>query len=143
MAFYKATLTGAILLLTGCVPPTTPAVNMTTTCATGDMLTQSTLYFGLNRPSGPEITDTEWQQFIDNDVTPRFREGLTVFNARGQWLGHDGKLAREASKVLMLIHASDAESNRKIAALRQTYQSRFAQDSVMRIDQKVCVSFSL
>lgn len=141
MTFYKTTLTGALmLLLTGCVGITKTSAT-SSSCIVGDIMTQSTLYFGLNRPAGPEITTKEWQQFVDNDVTPRFREGLTVFNASGQWLGNDGKLARESSKVLMLVHASDAESNRKIEMLRSTYQSRFHQDSVMRVDQKVCVAF--
>ncbi len=27
----------------------------------------------------------KWQQFVDRDVTPRFRDGLTVFDAHGQW----------------------------------------------------------
>lgn len=141
MTFYKATFAGAlILLLSGCTAVTnTPKTP--TPCAVGDTMTQSTLYFGLNRPTGPEITATEWQQFVDNDVTSRFRDGLTVFNASGQWLGNDGKLARESSKTLMLIHGSDAESNNKVEKLRSIYQSRFNQDSVMRVDQPVCVAF--
>ncbi|MCS3433451.1 DUF3574 domain-containing protein [Klebsiella sp. BIGb0407] len=142
MTFYKTALTGALLLLlTGCAGGTKTPSNIAQSCAIGDTMTQSTLYFGLNRPAGPEITTTEWQQFVDNDVTPSFREGLTVFNASGQWLGKDGKLARESSKALMLIHAGDAESNSNIEKLRSTYQSRFNQDSVMRVDQKVCVAF--
>jgi len=142
MTFYKTTMTGALLLLlTGCAGVTKTAFNPATPCVVGDVMTQSTLYFGLNRPAGPEITAAEWQQFVDNDVTPVFREGLTVFNASGQWLGNDGKLAREPSKALMLIHTSDAESNKNIEKLRSTYKSRFNQDSVMRVDQKVCVAF--
>ena len=43
-------------------------------------------------------------------MTPRFRDGLTVFDARGRWLGNDGKVAREPSKALMLIHGKDAQS---------------------------------
>lgn len=104
-------------------------------------MTQTTLYFGLNRPSGPVITADEWQRFVDNDVTPRFRDGLTVFDARGQWLGNDGKVAREPSKALMLIHASDSASEKGIEALRGIYKSRFAQESVMRVDESVCVQF--
>jgi len=142
MTFHKTTMTGALLLLlTGCAGVTKTSLNPATPCVVGDVMTQSTLYFGLNRPAGPEITATEWQQFVDNDVTPVFREGLTVFNASGQWLGNDGKLAKESSKALMLIHTSDAESNKNIEKLRNTYQSRFNQDSVMRVDQKVCVAF--
>ncbi|HKS33394.1 MAG TPA: DUF3574 domain-containing protein, partial [Enterobacteriaceae bacterium] len=110
-------------------------------CAADNQMMQTTLYFGLNRPAGEAITAAEWQSFVDADVTPRFRDGLTVFDARGQWLGNDGKAAREASKALMLIHGKDARSNSDIDALRGIYKARFAQESVMRVDQKVCVQF--
>ena len=106
-----------------------------------NQMQQTTLYFGLNRPAGAQITGNEWQQFVDQDVTPRFRDGLTVFDARGQWLGNDGKVAREPSKALMLIHGKDAQSEKNIEALRGIYKSRFAQESVMRVDQPVCVQF--
>jgi hypothetical protein len=102
---------------------------------------QTTLYFGLNRPAGPAITAAEWQTFVDSQVTPRFKDGLTVFDAKGQWLGHDGKLARENSKALLLIHAPDKESEANIEALRSGYKQQFAQDSVMRVDAPVCVAF--
>lgn len=108
-------------------------------CQIGDKQVQTTLYFGLNRPAGPVISDAEWKAFLDGEVTPRFKEGLTVLDAKGQWLGHDGVVARENSKALILIHGSDKE--RDIEALRATYQSRFAQESVMRIDAPVCVAF--
>jgi hypothetical protein len=40
----------------------------------------------------------------------RVSRGLTVFDARGQWLGNDGSVAREQSKALMLIHGKDGGS---------------------------------
>jgi hypothetical protein len=40
----------------------------------------------------------------------------------------------------MLIHGKDAQSE-GIEALRHLYKSRFAQESVMRVDQPVCVQF--
>ena len=130
-------------LLSGCVAPaakTTPAVDANA-CPADNAMVQTTLYFGLNRPAGAQITGNEWQQCVDQDVTPRFRDGLTVFDARGQWLGNDGKVAREPSKALMLIHGKDAQSEKNIEALRGIYKSRFAQESVMRVDQPVCVQF--
>jgi len=127
-----------VALTAGCTTVTAP---QTTDCAADNQMVQTTLYFGLNRPAGDAITAAEWQRFVDGDVTPRFRDGLTVFDARGQWLGNDGNVAREASKVLMLIHGKDARSNSDIEALRGIYKSRFAQESVMRVDQKVCVQF--
>ena len=129
------------LLLSGCVAPGHQPVSPAPACRTGDPLVQTTLYFGLNRPAGPAITAAEWQTFVDSQVTPRFKDGLTVFDAKGQWLGHDGKLARENSKALLLIHAPGKESEANIEALRSGYKQQFAQDSVMRVDAPVCVAF--
>jgi hypothetical protein len=125
-------------LATGCTAISAP---QTADCVVENQMMQTTLYFGLNRPAGEAITAAEWQRFVDGEVTPRFRDGLTVFDARGQWLGNDGKVAHEASKALMLIHGKDAHSNSEIEALRGIYKTRFAQESVMRVDQKVCVQF--
>ena len=127
----------AALLLSGCVAPGHQAVSPAPACHTGDPMMQTTLYFGLNRPA----VIAEWQTFVDSQVTPRFKDGLTVFDAKGQWLGHDGKLARENSKALLLIHAPGKESEANIEALRSGYKQQFAQDSVMRVDAPVCVAF--
>ncbi|MCG5051071.1 DUF3574 domain-containing protein [Pectobacterium brasiliense] len=130
------------LLVSGChsLPHSSVAATpAAAACQIGDKQVQTTLYFGLNRPAGPAISDAEWKAFLDGDVTPRFKEGLTVFDAKGQWLGNDGVVARESSKALMLIHGADKE--RDIEALRTIYKSRFAQESVMRIDAPVCVAF--
>ncbi|KOC87756.1 hypothetical protein NG42_19150 [Winslowiella iniecta] len=132
-------MAAAMLLLSGCVAPQKSAT--VPVCAVGDAMTQTTLYFGLNRPAGPVISAAEWQTFIDKDVTPRFKDGLSVFEAKGQWLGNNGKLAREDSKALLLIHAKDSESDKRIEALRGIYKQRFSQDSVMRVDAPVCVAF--
>ncbi|EOW6722613.1 DUF3574 domain-containing protein [Cronobacter dublinensis] len=141
MAIGKVVISIALAAaLAGCAPHAAKEAQ-TPTCAAQNRMTQTTLYFGLNRPAGATITEQEWQRFVDNDVTPRFRDGLTVFDARGQWLGNDGKVAREPSKALMLIHASDSASEKGIEALRGIYKSRFAQESVMRVDETVCVQF--
>jgi hypothetical protein len=132
----------ALFMLNGCVAPAKNNTQQTmATCRVGDPMTQTTLYFGLNRPTGPVISATEWQSFVDLQVTPRFKDGLSVFDAKGQWLGNDGKLARENSKALMLIHAQGKESETNIEMLRSSYKQQFAQDSVMRVDAPVCVAF--
>ena len=128
------------VLLTGCTAHSGVA-EPEQACAAQNRMIQTTLYFGLSRPAGPAITSKEWQGFVDTDVTPRFRDGLTVFDARGQWLGSDGNVAREPSKALVLIHDRNDTSEREIEALRAIYKTRFAQESVMRVDQSVCVQF--
>lgn len=67
-------------LLTGCVAPSEKSAARVdnNVCPADNAMVQTTLYFGLSRPAGKDITAREWQQFVDRDVTPRFRDGLTV-----------------------------------------------------------------
>ncbi|MGO1296410.1 MAG: DUF3574 domain-containing protein [Vibrio sp.] len=134
----------ASAVLFGCSnqPAQSSPATMTSSCAVGNLMAQTTLYFGMNRPQGPNITDKEWQTFVDKEVTPRFRDGLTVFRGKGQWLGADGRIAKEGSRALMLIHPiKAAQSEKNIEALRTLYKKQFAQESVMRVDATKCVSF--
>lgn len=141
--YMAAFIAASLLFLNGCAVPTAQRAEPKTAmaCSVGEPMMKTTLFFGLNRPSGPVISAQEWQRFVDQQVTPRFKEGLSVFDAKGQWLGNDGKLARENSKALMLIHPAGKDTEANIEALRTLYKQQFAQDSVMREDAQVCVAF--
>jgi hypothetical protein len=103
------------------------------------------LYFGRNKPTGGTVSDADWQAFIDEFVTPRFPDGLTVLDADGQWKGKDGSIAREESKVIVLLYPRKLRKamNTKIEEIRSEYKKRFAQEAVMRIDimKSVVVTF--
>ncbi|CAK9886939.1 MAG: hypothetical protein XXXJIFNMEKO3_03389 [Candidatus Erwinia impunctatus] len=129
------------VLLSGCVTQPAPSKTAGKVCSRGDAMQQTTLYFGLSRAQGANITPAEWHAFLDGEVTPRFKEGLTVFDAQGQWLGENGKVVQEASKALMLIHGASAESDQAIETIRQHYTQRFQQESVMKVDSSACVAF--
>ena len=135
------------LFLGGCQAPSAPRQQIpphtepVAVCGSGDVMMQTTLWFGTNKPKGGVVSSGEWQQFVDNDVTPRFKDGLSVYEGKGQWLGEGSKLARENSKALMLIHHPDRTSSDQINALRDIYKKRFEQESVMRVDALVCVAF--
>jgi Protein of unknown function (DUF3574) len=76
-----------------------------TACAPfGASYIRTTLYFGLSHPSGV-VSDASWQSFLRDEITPRFPNGLTVWEADGQWRGADGALVRERTKVVSLVHA--------------------------------------
>ena len=94
------------------------------------------LYFGRNIPTGGRVSESDWQKFVDEVVTPRFPDGLTVLDADGQWRGKDGSIAREESKVIVLLYPrKDRKAmNAKIEEIRAEYKKRFAQEAVMRID---------
>ena len=58
---------------------------------------RTTLYFGLSHPSGI-ISESQWQGFLRDQVTPRSPDGLTVWEANGQWRRPDGRIARERAR---------------------------------------------
>src|SRR3712207_3136364 len=70
----------------------------------GVVQSRTTLYFGLARPKGT-ISEKQWKLFVREEITPRFPQGFTVWQADGQWRGADGQIARERAKVLLLVHA--------------------------------------
>jgi len=47
----------------------------------------------------------------------------------------------ENSRGLLLIYSASKEKSHTIDLIRTRYQQLFAQESVMRIDQPVCVAF--
>jgi len=103
------------------------------------------LFFGMSRPDGGLISDSEWDGFLDAEVTPRFPDGLTVLSAAGQWQGEDNQIVEEPSKLLILLYPREAipESHKEIEEIRAAYEKAFQQESVLRAndDRPVCTSF--
>lgn len=104
-------------------------------------LVEDALYFGLSIPGGGTVGEAQWQQFLRDEVTPRFPQGLSVVDAAGQWRGNDGSVVREPSRVLTLVHPDDAAHEAAIRAIVDAYRTRFAQEAVMRLKQRTCASF--
>ena len=97
------------------------------------------IYFGLNTPDGT-VSDAQWNKFLAKVVTPRFPEGLTVIQGRGQWLGANSKIAYEESRILELVHDDSPEHARAILEITSANKSQFQQEAVMivRTDTNVC-----
>lgn len=143
-----AALTALALALGGCAvgprvqPDTAPASSpgASLACADGEQAAVSDwLYFGAATPDGVVSAD-DWQAFLREVVTPRFPAGLTAFEASGQWQSADGRITREPSHVLNLLHAGSARSDGDVRAIAADYQRRFRQEAVLRVRQRACMS---
>jgi hypothetical protein len=111
-------------------------------CEPGDSaLVRDVIYFGRNRPDGGVVSDVEWRSYLDSVVTPRFPDGLTVVEARGQWRGRGGAVEREQAEVLTLFHPDDAVSRRAVDELAAEYKRRFGQEVVLRERVAACARF--
>lgn len=125
--------------LAGCA---TPPLQPSQACPTGQEARRTAqLFFGRNIADKPAVSEADFQAFIDQVITPRFPDGLTVLDGGGQWRGDENRLIREASKVVMVVLPKDRDASGRIEAVRAAYRARFHQDSVLLITQASCVSF--
>jgi Protein of unknown function (DUF3574) len=107
--------------------------------------TRTELFFGSTKPDDTEVTEEEFDAFIDEEITPRFPAGLTLLTGYGQFLGEDGEIGEETSFVLILLYPfeTDGTSSELIEEIRDEYETQFEQESVLRADDgvPVCASF--
>ena len=106
----------------------------------GSAFLRTTLYFGLNRPTGM-VSDSQWRAFLRDEVTPRFPQGLTVWEANGQWQQSNGRISRERAKVLLLVHDDTPAVRGKLLAVVESYKKAFQQESVLWESAHVCAAF--
>lgn len=101
-----------------------------------DKYFRTELYFGRDRPTGPMVSEEEWRDFINGEVTPRFPDGFTVLEGRGQYRDKKGTIVRENSKVIVFLFPKNERkaAGIKIEEIRAVYCKRFDQESVLRID---------
>ena len=135
-------LLAGVLLLSGCVCREAGDHAADSVCAgrRPDHI-RTELYFGLSKPSGGVVTKQEWEQFLAAEVTPRFRDGLTVVDADGQYLNQAGRVVQEKTKLVILIYPEDARKEKAVTELIGRYKELFKQESVLRVRQRAQVSF--
>ncbi len=105
-------------------------------------LIRADLFFGRNIAGGGEVTQQQFQDFVDNVVTPRFPAGLTEFDANGQFQNSKGIIIDEKSKVLSLISEDTEQNEAAINEIVEAYTQQFQQESVLQaINEDVTVSF--
>jgi hypothetical protein len=107
----------------------------------GQAFMRTELFFGFAKPDRSEVTQVEFEKFVDRVVTPLFPEGLTRVAAKGQYRNSQGKVVAENSQLLTLLYPMNAESSKKIEQIRAAYKQAFQQESVLRVDERSCVSF--
>ena len=100
------------------------------------------LYFGRNIGEVVGVTEEAWSKFLDEEITPRFPDGLSVTDIKGQWKDTaSGRIVREPGKVLSLIVEPDAAVLAKLAEVIALYKARHQQQSVMMTQRPVCAAF--
>ncbi len=95
------------------------------------------LFFGRTR-----VSEASWTRFLATEITPRFPDGLTVLEAKGQWRNPTTKaIARERSTVVTIAMPPGADNDARLQQIVEAYKTRFKQQSVGLIVRPACVSF--
>ena len=101
------------------------------------------LYFGTTTPEGAAYSEAEFGAFLDNEITPRFPDGLTLLTGLGQYRSGD-EVFQERSQLLIILYPLEtaAGSSARMEEIRDVYEAQFNQQSVLRADiAPVCTSF--
>lgn len=109
------------------------------TCG-GNAMIETQLFFGLSRPTGGTVSESEWNEFLLSEIVPRFAEGFSVMDSTGFWLDGQSRLTiKENSKIVSrLLRPGDAA---ELTQIVDSYKSKFEQESVLRMDTAVCAKF--
>jgi hypothetical protein len=102
------------------------------------------LYFGLGLANAPDkgIGESQWRDFLDKEVTPRFPAGLSVVDVYGQWQGKNQHAPERLRSKMLIIDYPDIQENRdKIEAIRTAWKQLTGDQSVLRVTEPVDVSF--
>ena len=83
------------------------------------------VFFGANRPDGRKISAADWADFMDGVMTPRFPAGLTVYEAYGQMQRADGRIEKQASWVVVILHPKNPGIDRSVGEVTDAFRGRF------------------
>lgn len=112
-----------------CTPPQQPMMS-------AEML------FGRNIGDRVGVSEQAFSQFVTTEITPRFPDGLTVIDAKGQWRDTErGNVVREPSKVVLITFRDAPEKRAALDAIADAYKTRFKQQGVAIVTRPTCVSF--
>jgi hypothetical protein len=112
-------------------------------CHAGQMPREvAELMFGRKIGDRLGVSETQWASFVDREISPRFPDGLTVFDAKGEWRDTERKtIVHEPSKVVEIVLPGKPDDGEQLNQIAQAYKTRFRQQSVGIVIRGACVSF--
>lgn len=106
-------------------------------------LIQTDLFFGRNIRGGGEVSESQFKTFVEREIVPRFVDGLTIFDALGQFKDSTGTIIEEPSKVVRLLLEDTTQNEDAIDEVIKAYTQQFNQESVLQVvDEDVEVTFN-
>ena len=129
-----------VLSLTLALPAVARA--QSTDCRLGKPQQVAEMMFGRKIGDRISVSEAAWARFVDREITPRFPDGLTVIDGRGQWRDPErNKIVHEPAKLVQIVLPGKDDDLDRLNAIAEAYKTRFKQQSVGVILRAACVSF--
>ncbi|HEY2230608.1 MAG TPA: DUF3574 domain-containing protein [Xanthobacteraceae bacterium] len=88
------------------------------------------------------VSETQWARFVDREISPRFPDGLTVLDAKGEWRDTArNTIVHEPSKLVEIVLPGKPDDVDQLNRIADAYKSQFRQQSVGIVIRAACVSF--
>src|SRR3954468_11662591 len=116
----RTVVAAALLALAGCAP-LRPQTAAPACVAPLKPALQIDLYFGRETDKGREVSEAEWASFMNEEVTSRFPDGLSVIDVRGQYRNPQGRIERERTKLLVVVVFDAPAHLPKVQAIVDSY----------------------
>jgi hypothetical protein len=107
----------------------------------GKLMERGELFFGMSIPGGGQVSESDWQKFVDEQITPAFPDGFTIIDGHGQWRDASGQIDHEPSKILVVFDDPGLPTRARLEQIRSAYKQRFHQESVIFETSQAWVSF--
>lgn len=122
-------LAGCASLPGVCIAPAQPMISV-------EML------FGRKIGDRVGVSEADFARFAAREITPRFPDGLTIIDARGQYRDTERvRLIREPSKLMLLTFRDDPQKRAALAEIAESYKTTFKQQSVLTTVRETCATF--
>jgi hypothetical protein len=130
-----------LLLVVGCASQRVDQTSTLSPGATGWWVREE-LYFGSDIPAGGMVTDSLWEDFVDQEVVARFPDGFTTVPAVGRYKYQTGEIKKEETRIIILYYSrADEHAPLRVEQIIDAYKRKFSQESVLRVRSKAEARF--
>ena len=113
----------------------------TTTASAAAQFVRTEIYLGRNLPGGREISRKEFGDYLNTVLTKEFPQGLTVVDAYGQMMEPGGKILKQATWLVIVVHENTSARTKAVDDAVAAYRARFKKAQVMRLSSPTSATF--
>src|SRR5258708_37517248 len=96
------------------------------------------LFFGRNVGDKAGVSEADFRRFVDEELTPRFPDGLTVLDGGGQRRGGEDRRIRGAAPGGLVVLASGRGGPSRIEGARSASKARFRPGAALLVTPAAC-----